>query len=185
MRPLRHWLFNLLATASLLLCITSITLWIRSLTNSESLDRQTHNGITHGDSQEEIMWGDGGLMLSYTSYNVWSGFKINGFDLTDPHPPGTTWSFGPYLPWPSWDYRFADISKFSEGDSLSYYFRARLWLVAAVTSLLPILWLRGKLRKRRKRQMGLCPNCGYDLRATPDRCPECGAIPNQAAQAKA
>jgi hypothetical protein len=46
----------------------------------------------------------------------------------------------------------------------------------AVLLLLGIGIDRHLLARRRKRRgvLGLCPACGYDLRATPGRCPECG-----------
>jgi hypothetical protein len=48
------------------------------------------------------------------------------------------------------------------------------WPLTLPPLLLPAAWLRAALRKRRRRTLGLCPACGYDLRATPIRCPECG-----------
>lgn len=62
--------------------------------------------------------------------------------------------------------------------------RARIILLCVLLGLnsfvwgygLPCLWgwLSRPSEAGRSRTVGLCPSCGYDLRATPARCPECG-----------
>jgi len=52
------------------------------------------------------------------------------------------------------------------------------WFAFVPTAAAPAWWLVSRFRRRRA--PGLCRRCGYDLRATPDRCPECGTAASRA-----
>jgi hypothetical protein len=55
------------------------------------------------------------------------------------------------------------------------------WLAAVISAIplaLYLLFSRKRLRAARRMDRGLCPDCGYDLRAhaAGQKCPECGAV---------
>jgi hypothetical protein len=52
-----------------------------------------------------------------------------------------------------------------------------LWLVSAPATLLfALLARRARQEMKRRARLGLCLQCGYDLRASSGCCPECGAV---------
>src|SRR4051812_44149015 len=58
---------------------------------------------------------------------------------------------------------------------------AYLWeclAVAIVSTTIAVYIFRYRTIMRRV-EHGRCPYCGYDMRATVDRCPECGMAPSQ------
>jgi hypothetical protein len=48
------------------------------------------------------------------------------------------------------------------------------WCLALIFTIVPAYFFQQVRRRRRREQSGLCRACGYDLRATPNLCPECG-----------
>ena len=80
--------------------------------------------------------------------------------------------------WSGWGFAYRDDNALL---SFGYMSRSRTlivpcWALLLVFGVLPATWYVRRRRVRHRRLAGLCPSCGYDLRATPGRCPECGAV---------
>jgi len=169
-------LFNLATAASLLLCVLHVGLWIRSYAVADLLERRDR-----GDGFTTLGSGAGYLFHSvssgwwYAPTSEWSIAHNDPAYAADAMTLGVTRSRTGV---PGFERAEGSIYQSSEPSrrftAVSYAYPAVL------TALLPITWaalaMRGFAARHRGR-LGRCPRCGYDLRATPERCPECGAVP--------
>jgi len=170
--PILRRLFTITAAISLLLCIATVGLWVRSHWYYDALARTRNRApASHILGVESF---DGIIYLR----------SKHGYPLRQDAP--ASWSYATAL-------RPADLgitaSIQSHGRELAgfgYVFTPPprplsaiffpLWLPAILFAIAPTYWFLVAPHRRRakRRKLGLCPTCGYDLRASPDRCPECG-----------
>ena len=176
----RKW--KLLAVAaSALLCVMTIVTWARSYWRSDALcyhGRQGQRSVQCIPGVLLVGWNNVGSLQRKLEVDSWNA---EGMDL--PRGPGAWSRVGftyrrhvtPIAAMPA--EILTSIPDPRPATIIARSFSLPIWPVAVATAVLPALWLRLTLRDRRRVKEGLCRTCGYDLRGTLERCPECGAVP--------
>jgi hypothetical protein len=170
---MKRQLFNVLAGVSLLLCLAILLLWFISASTPRQgipvLQSNFSDGYIQLSSNLQHVefavitspWHnpDGKMFVCYDGDNA----RVKGAD---------SFTLGVYIG----STRIVPAGK-------CFVIVLPYWLLLLAFATYPAVtfgrrgWLAYRFGVRQ--QQSLCTNCGYDLQATPDRCPECGTIPPQ------
>jgi hypothetical protein len=171
MKRFRKWLFNRLAGLSLLMSILTAIYWIHSF-SGDSLSYFNRPQFFSFESNRGLLFISCGYNLSPHDHppggwqnNLWP-FKLKSYGYRFNPWRGTLLGF---------DIRIWRVSFYKWGKGLNL--TLPYWFLMIGFSWLPTIALIRLIRFRRienRIAAGLCPACGYNLCATPDRCPECG-----------
>jgi hypothetical protein len=136
--------------------------------------------VTRNDGSCELTEGPAADTFGqqHAAHVGWNHSTLGADSLSEDLPEGSFWGFYWKLDPPALETRAAAADPtFDPGWNTARSRKLRLaipwWFLAALSAVLPTLSLRRYLRKM-LHHPGTCPQCGYDLRASPTRCPECG-----------
>jgi hypothetical protein len=133
-----------------------------------------HQMTTSGDTTTQHIW---------VIHNAYGAFEILNTEITWPSYGMDMSDEG------AWVYQSQEIKHFMwtsfakpqfqlnwsvySSTERSRYVTIPWWLIE-VPPLIGFVFFFRRWRQRRRFGKGRCVVCGYDMRATPDRCPECG-----------
>jgi hypothetical protein len=159
-RRLVRVLVDVASVASLVLCVATGVLWVRSYRACDRI-------VFCGSERALALTSERGALDFSDLPQQW----VN-------RPVGWSWMTGELRPLPIQRPPFgfrADDNGTSWGRcTFAYAPHAAACVALGILPALAVPRLVGRYRRARRSARSLCVSCGYDLRATPDRCPECG-----------
>jgi hypothetical protein len=201
-RRIGRYILNAMTVASLLLCAGTAALWVRSYQRMDRLRQVRESRWVGGDGPTPA--GSTYILrtLGFVSLRGSVGWNTESdqFDgvgtsggmrvTTDHQPVGWRRSVWPaprttkefVVPATVDHFGFRYLHSHREFANWTQDYRMCLvpYGVPVIgTALLPAVRLLSwscSSRRRRRLSGGRCARCNYDLRATPDRCPECGTV---------
>jgi hypothetical protein len=192
-------LFRILRAALLLisfiLCLVIVVFWIRSYFVTDDFQRiASHDVLTQLRwNQDHLMIGKGGIGVCRTAWSAPAGSApvwghtpfVRDSSIRHQRLPPTypQFVFPPTLPQLPLGFNFEQVDVLSPGNPAIGKYRGMIlpfWSLLIFFLLLALPESVHRYRKFRRRKEGLCPHCGYDLRASSDLCPECGQRPKPA-----
>ena len=183
-RPMRRWAFNILAGVLLFLAAATAVAGVGTWWTQGGFEHGLAwvNWTADGWHGHTLCVGEGCIVLMSNDSVIPSIFiSTDSIDPALRPSRGLHWRRSPLedIPKPSDTFlqrRGFAVQHFA-GPGLSQWILALpAWIVAAALALPPSLWVRRRWQDRERRRLGLCPECGYDLRAhvSGQLCPECG-----------
>jgi hypothetical protein len=217
MRRVGRYILNVLTVLSLVLCVATAALWVRSYDFADyayytipeegrSFETAAKESRTYGVLQRA-----GVVQLDYLRNSRLHGYFIGSprwsshcagrcdwgsvyigdrdgrvdFRFGFPVPRGGVAWRDPPREWHGFGHGTGHYDDWgmwaSPTPAVCHFVTLPHWALTAAFAALPTMVGLARVRRRRRRdRVGHCGWCGYDLRATPERCPECGTIPTKA-----
>jgi hypothetical protein len=179
MKQLWRIIFNGLTVMSVLICVAAFLQWFNQgpLGHLEDVHWESSAGTSGTDRR--------GIAALRNQVSVYHMITAESDSSVGSHPHGCVWTRSAVS-----DTRavLGQTNSFGFGYEIAQrpsqagiynYLIVPLWFVFGMGSVLPFGRIIRRCLRRRKISVGCCNVCGYDLRATPDRCPECGTFPTK------
>jgi hypothetical protein len=194
MKRALRFLFNAATVVSLLLCVATAVLWVRSYWTADLQGCESATSPTGRRLGGNVSSAAGRLSAEFwvrdspgAPQEIGTGWDGSSAPIR-PQPPGAREQY-----WASvgarqflgaaWACYRMDPTPGGNANGGKKASATQAVVLVDLPYAIPVVGLsllpaaRMWRWSRRKRRLGFCLVCGYDLRATPDRCPECGAVP--------